>query len=182
MGLAFIAMTQIRAADVSDAAVIADIYAPYVIDTAISFELTPPTTQEVADRLRAASSKYPWLVALEDDQVVAYAYATSHHPREAYRWSVNVSVYVHRDHHRRGYGRRLVLALLDELRARNFATVFAGVTLANEASSKLWKSLGFTSVGIFRRAGFKLGAWHDVEWWQLALSDEPAPRGEPGSR
>ena len=80
------------------------------------------------------------------------------------------------------YGRRLVLSLLDELRARNFMTVFAGVTVANEASSKLWASLGFTPVGIFRRAGFKLGVWQDVEWWQLTLSDEPAPRGEPGSR
>ena len=177
-----IVMTQIRAAEVGDADAIAGIYEPYVLNTPISFELTPPTSQEVADRLRASSSKYPWLVMLEGEQVVAYAYATLHHPREAYRWSVNVSVYVHRDHHRRGYGRRLVLSLLDELRARNFMTIFAGVTVANEASSKLWASLGFTPVGVFRRAGFKLGVWQDVEWWQLTLSDEPAPRGEPGSR
>ena len=175
-------MSEIRPATITDAPAIARIYEPYVLNTAISFELTPPTTGEMAERLRAAASKYPWLVALEDEQLVAYAYASAHHPREAYRWSVDVSVYVHGDHFRRGYGRRLVLALLDELRELNFATVFAGVTVANEASSKLWESLGFSPVGVFRRAGFKLGRWHDVAWWQLALSDEPVPRGEPGSR
>jgi L-amino acid N-acyltransferase YncA len=175
-------MREIRPATIADAPEIARIYEPYVLNTAISFEQTPPTTPEMADRLRAAASKYPWLVALEDEKVVAYAYASSHHPREAYRWSVNVSVYVHPDYFRRGHGRRLVLSLLHELRVRNFATVFAGVTVTNEASSKLWESLGFSPVGIFRRAGFKLGQWHDVEWWQLALSDERVPRGEPGSR
>ena len=175
-------MSEIRPATLADAPRIAAIYEPYVLNTAISFELTPPTAEEMADRLREAGTKHPWLVALEDGRVVAYAYASAHHPREAYRWSVDVSVYVHPNYHRRGYGRRLVLSLLDELRARNFATVFAGVTMANEASSKLWESLGFTPVGVFRRAGFKLGRWHDVGWWQLALSDEPAPRGEPVAR
>jgi L-amino acid N-acyltransferase YncA len=175
-------MIEIRRATFADAAEIARIYQPYVRDTAISFEEEAPKASEIAARIKRAGDRYPWLVAIEDEQVVAYAYATPHHPREAYRWSVDVSVYVHSQHHRQGFGRRLVQSLLNELRARNFETVFAGVTLANQASSKLWDSLGFSPVGVFRRAGFKLGAWHDVEWWQLALSEEPAPRSEPGTR
>ena len=95
---------EIRTARADDAREIQAIYAPYVRDTAISFELEPPSVEEMARRIEATLAAFPWLVHVEDGQVAGYAYASRHRERHAYRWSVDVSAYVHRDFHRRGIG------------------------------------------------------------------------------
>jgi phosphinothricin acetyltransferase len=160
----------IRHADTAaDAAACAAIYAPYVSDGLASLETQPPSAEEFAGRIERVSPRYPWLVAELDDQVVGYAYGTVHRQRSAYRWACEASVYIDRAHHRRGIGRRLYEVLFDLLRRQGLQIVCAGITLPNPASVALHESFGFQLVGVYRRIGWKFGAWHDVGWWQLDL-------------
>jgi L-amino acid N-acyltransferase YncA len=156
-----------------DAARCADIYAPYVRDSATSFEYEPPSPSEIARRMRAA---HVWLLAEVDGHVAGYAYGSPHRERAAYGWAADVTVYVDRDHHRAGVGRALYGALFERLREAGLWTLCAGITQPNPASSGLHEAMGFTTVGTYRRIGFKHGAWHDVTWWQLDLHPD-----QPGS-
>ena len=167
---------QIRRADANrDAAACAAIYEPYVRETAISFEDRPPDARELAERIERFQSSYQWLVAEEEGEVVGYAYGCPHRERAAYRWAVDVSVYVNPRRQRRGFGRALYAELLTLLRGQGFFVACAGITLPNDGSVALHESLGFTPVGVYRRIGFKLGSWWDVGWWQLALRDHGVP-------
>lgn len=166
----------IRAAGPTDAAAIAAIYAPYVLDGYATFEQVPPDVAEMGARM---STGLPWLVAERDGRVVGYAYAAPHHIRVGYRWSVNVSVYLAVPEQGQGTGRRLYDVLLPLLRDLGFVNAFAGVALPNEPSVCLHEAVGFTPVGVFRHAGFKQGAWRDVGWWQLALRETPAAPTSP---
>jgi len=153
-----------------DAAGCLEIYAPFVRETIVSFEEQVPTLQEFEKRMRASLRTHPWLVADEDGMVVGYAYASQHRTRAAYRWATDVSVYVAPSHHGRGIGRRLYNELFERLRAQGFRIACAGIALPNDASVGLHEAMGFQPVGVYRRIGWKLGAWHDVGWWQLELA------------
>jgi L-amino acid N-acyltransferase YncA len=175
----------IRDADPArDAAPCASIYAPHVEASPTSFEERPPNVDELAERIRRTTRTHPWLVAEVDGAVVAYAYACPHRARPAYRWAVDVSVYVVDGHQGAGIGRRLYEELLERLRAQRFRTACAGITLPNQASVALHERLGFVAVGAFRDIGWKAGAWRDVGWWQLdlapGLGDQPAEPLSPG--
>jgi len=161
----------IRLATVSDAAEIAEIYRPYVEDTIISFELEAPGELEMARRMERVLERAPWLVVEERGCVAAYAYANSHHERAAYQWSMDTSVYVRAGQHRRGLARTLYTELFKRLLQLGYYTAFAGISLPNAASVGLHESFGFEPVGIYRKAGYKFGAWHDVGWWQRPLRD-----------
>jgi phosphinothricin acetyltransferase len=168
---------RVREATAHDGAACAAIYAPYVTDSCVSFELEPPTPAEMAARIAAA---HDWLV-LEDDggHVVGYAYAGTFAPRAAYRWATEVSVYLAHGFERRGGGRMLYEALLPRLAERGFRMAIAGMTLPNDASVGLHRALGFEPVGTYRRIGYKHGAWHDVAWTQLELISGDEPPAEP---
>ncbi len=168
----------IRTADPHrDAAACVAIYAPHVESGATSFEEAPPDPARFAERIAAVAATYPWLVAERDGEVVGYAYACPHRARPAYRWAVEVSVYVGAAESRRGHGRALYAELLERLRRQRFQIACAGITLPNEASVALHEAVGFAAVGVYRRIGWKDGAWRDVGWWQLEL--EPAGSGRP---
>jgi phosphinothricin acetyltransferase len=168
----------IRAADPQrDAAACAAIYAPYVEGGPISFEERPPDAAELAARIERTSLTHPWLVAERGGGVVGYAYACPHRQRTAYRWSVDVSVYVAAGQVGAGIGRALYTELVARLRAQGFRMALAGITLPNPASVALHESLGFARVGTMREIGWKAGAWRDVGWWQLELA--PAGEGRP---
>ena len=171
----------IRVADPErDSPACAEIYAPYVRDTTISFEDVPPAAEEMAARMGRVLRTHPWIVEELGDEMVGYAYASTHAERAAYRWTADVAVYVHGDHHRRGVGRRLYAELFDRLRDQGFRTVCAGITLPNDKSVGLHTALGFAPVGVYRRVGWKHGAWHDVGWWQRDLGGAPPdPPAEP---
>lgn len=160
----------VRSASGADAEACAAIYAPYVTDTAISFETVPPTVEDMAARIAAAQSSHAWLVLEDEGRVVGYAYGGQFAPRAAYRWSCEVSVYLERGRRRTGAGRALYDALFPALAERGFRTAVAGMTLPNEASVGLHRALGFEAVGTYRRIGFKHDAWHDVAWMQRPLS------------
>jgi L-amino acid N-acyltransferase YncA len=155
-----------------DAAACAAIYGPYVSDSVVSFESRPPTGEEMADRISAA---YAWVVAEREGVALGYAYASPHRERTAYRWAADVAVYIDAGHHRSGVGRALYAQLFEQLRAIGLWTLCAGITQPNEASHGLHRAMGFLPVGTYRRIGWKAGAWHDVQWWQLDLRP-----GEPG--
>lgn len=166
----------LRFAVSADAPGIAAIYAPIVRDTAISFEIEPPSVSEMQQRIESTTAFFPWLVGDSDGEVVGYAYASQHRVRAAYQWSADVSVYIHAAHRGRGLGRGLYTALLDILRAQRLYNAYAGITLPNAASVALHEAVGFRRLGVYRSVGFKLGRWHDVGWWELALlpgSGEP---------
>lgn len=160
-----------------DAAACADIYAPYVASSVISLEDVPPSAEEFAARMQRISERYPYLVAEDDGRVVAFAYGALHRERAAYRWACESSVYVDEARRRHGIGRALYRALFELLRRQGLQIVCAGITLPNEASVALHESFGFELVGVYRRIGWKAGAWHDVGWWQLDLM--PASSVDP---
>jgi L-amino acid N-acyltransferase YncA len=168
----------IRPADVGDAAAIAAVYRPYVVDSVASFETVPPDAAELARRM-TAPPRLPWLVACRDGAVVGYACAAAHRTRAAYRWSVDCSVYLAAGERGAGTGRALYERLLPELRTLGHVTAFAGIALPNPASVGLHTAVGFSPVGVYRSAGFKAGRWHDVGWWQLSLREQPERPEEP---
>jgi L-amino acid N-acyltransferase YncA len=144
-----------------------------VTESSISFETEPPTTEQMAERIRAA---HEWLVSERDGEVVGYAYGGVHRTRAAYQWTVEVSAYVDRSLHRSGIGRELYEDLFERLRARGFRLLVAGITLPNDASVGIHEAMGFERVGVYKNIGWKAGQWWDVGWWQL---DMGAPAGEP---
>jgi L-amino acid N-acyltransferase YncA len=168
----------IREANRTDGAAILDIYGPVVANTAISFEVDIPTVEEIADRIKQTTRNYPWLVLELDQQIAGYAYAGQHRERAAYRWSVDVSVYVHEAHRQKGVGKALYTSLFAALKLLGYVNMFAGIALPNPGSVGLHESMGFEPVGVYRSVGYKLGAWWDVGWWQRGLCphvDQPEP-------
>lgn len=169
----------IRDATAADAAACAAIYAPYVTDTCISFELEPPSGAEMARRIADAQSRHAWLVAERDGKVLGYAYGGPHRARAAYRFAADVSVYLAGDARGAGVSRRLYEELFARLEQLGYRSLCAGITLPNERSERFHRSLGFEQVGVYRRVGWKFDAWRDTLWLQRPLGDPDAPPSEP---
>jgi phosphinothricin acetyltransferase len=163
----------VRDAAAGDAAACAAIYAPFVTDGAVTFEVDPPDAAEFARRIAAAQEAHAWLVLADGVDVLGYAYAGPWKARAAYRWSCEVTIYLRPDARGRGAGRILYDALFDRLAARGYRTLVAGVTLPNDASVGLHRALGFRPVGTFERIGYKSGAWRDVAYFTRHLPGEP---------
>jgi phosphinothricin acetyltransferase len=176
-------MATIRMAGPADARAIRAIYAPFCATTAVSFELEPPSEDEIAARVRAVTASYPWLVLDDDGAIAGYAYAGRHSERAAYGWSVDATVYVAPSQLRRGVGRALYTTLFELLRQQGYFKAYAIVALPNPASTALHEAMGFEPVGIYKGVGYKLGAWRDVAHYQLELRPErldPEPPVPPG--
>jgi L-amino acid N-acyltransferase YncA len=179
--LAIIVVMKIRAATEGDAAACAAIYAPYVTDTAITFETDPPSPAEMAERIATAQRTHAWLVLedLDEHRVVGYAYACPFKSRPAYRWACETSIYLELGRRRTGGGRALYEALLPRLAERGYRTAVAGMTMPNDASAGLHQAMGFEPVGTHRRIGWKHGRWHDVAWLQRTIGTDTEPPTEP---
>ncbi len=162
-------MSAVRIATEMDADAIAAIYAPYVRETAISFEEVPPSPAEMARRLRSSLETYPYLVFDNAEGVMGYAYGSVHRAKPAYRWSVETTIYTARHAQRRGIGSALYSKLLDLLTRQGFHVAFAGITLPNDKSVGLHEAMGFVHLGTFAEIGFKHGAFHDLGWWRRTL-------------
>jgi L-amino acid N-acyltransferase YncA len=172
-------MACIRLATEDDAGTIASIYAPYVLETAISFETVPPSENEMRSRLAAGSKAFPWLLCENEGDVLGYAYASRHRDRHAYRWAVDVAVYVDARNHRFGIGRGLYSSLLPMLQALGYHQAYAGIALPNQSSIGLHEAMGFKRLAVYPDVGFKLGRWHDVGWWLLTLQEPVSEPAEP---
>lgn len=169
---------RVRVATADDAEGMLAIYAPIVRDTAISFEIEPPTPEQMQTRIESTLAQLPWLVCEADDAIAGYAYASRHRERAAYQWSADVSVYVAAKCRGQGIGRALYGPLLGMLEDLGYYSALAGIALPNPASVGLHEALGFQHIGVYHNIGYKLGAWHDVGWWQLKLREygaDPEP-------
>jgi L-amino acid N-acyltransferase YncA len=170
----------VRPAAPRDAAACVAIYRPYVLETAISWEVEVPTVDEMAARIAAARETHEWLVLERDDRVIGYAYGHALYRVASYRWSAQTGIYVDAGHQRAGGGRDLYTQLLRRLAERGYRRAIAGITQPNEASNGFHRSFGFTDAGLYRRVEWKHGRWHDVAWMQLDLlgdADQDAPAG-----
>jgi phosphinothricin acetyltransferase len=168
-----------RLATAEDAPAIAAIYAPYVRETIISFETEAADAAEIAGRIARIGQQYPWLAAYADGRLVGYAYACENRSRLAYRWSVDAAVYLDPSAQRQGIGSGLYRRLFALLGVQGYVNAFAGISLPNAASVALHEAMGFALIGVYRNVGYKLGAWRDVGWWQLALCEPPRHASEP---
>lgn len=168
----------IRQATPADAASILAIYAPYITDTVITFETAVPSLTDFTARVEEICRDYPYLVCEADGRVVGYAYASKHAVRAAYRYSVDVSIYIEPAYHRLGIGRLLYTELLAQVKDRGFYTAYAGITLPNEKSVGLHKAFGFTEAGVFHKVGYKANRWLDVIWLEKMLREYNTPEAE----
>lgn len=176
---------RIRSATVDDAAGILAVYAPYV-DTPITFEESVPSLEEFSARMVEVQAVYPCLAAVVDEpgpngmreRIVGYACAHAQHPRAAYAWNAELSVYLAPEARGRNLGGALYRALIDLLRAQGIKAAHALVTVPNAPSERLHASFGFQLVGVQENAGYTCGSWHDVAWFVKPLAaceDDPAP-------
>ena len=167
---------RIRVAEEADAAGMLEIYAPVVRETAISFETRPPMVAELQGRIRASLEGRLWLVGEAAGEIAGYAYATQFNLRESYVWAVEVSVYVHPAHRRRGGGpaRGLYTALFGGLAAQGYCVAVARITLPNPVSVGRRETMGFGARGVNRGIGYKNGLWRDVGGWQRGIGARAA--------
>jgi phosphinothricin acetyltransferase len=168
----------VRPATSDDALDIAEIYAYYVSNSVASFEEVPVPAEEMRRRIEHTLTRYPFLV-YGDGRIEGYAYAGEHRSRASYRWSVDVTIYLRPEARRMGIGSALYRELLKILRQQRFVHAYAGITLPNDASVGLHRSLGFEAVGSFRSVGFKFGRWHDTFWMAKELQAPPSIPDEP---
>ncbi len=170
-------MMQVRRATSGDAEFIAETYRPFVEDGWASFEQDVPSPDEMAARIDSAGEFYPWLIAMENERPLAYAYASPHRTRAAYVSSVDTTIYCAADTRRKGVGKQLYGALCDILTRQGYVMAFAGIALPNPASLALHKSVGFELVGTYPNVGYKHGAWRDTQWWARPLAEPANPPG-----
>jgi L-amino acid N-acyltransferase YncA len=171
----------LRLATERDAGGIQAIYAPYVRDTCISFEIEPPGVEEIRQRIANVLPRWPWLVCEQGGEIIAYAYASEHRVRAAFRWAVDVAVYVRQDRQRQGLGRALYSILLPLLTLQGYCHAYAAIYVPNPGSVALHEAVGFRPFAVFADVGYKLGGWRDVGWWHLALRALPVAPQEPAS-
>ena len=165
----------IRLAKPLDAAALLAIYAPYVENTAITFEYDVPTVEDFANRIEKILEKYPYLVAEENGALLGYAYASTYYARAAYDWAVELSVYVSQDARGKGVGSKLYDELEDLLDQMGYMHFLACISLPNEASLALHQKRGYQQVAHFPKIGYKFERWHDIVWLQKSLDKVTEP-------
>ena len=164
----------IRFANFADARAIAAIYAHYVHKTAITFVAEAPTAADFVSRI--SDPRYPFLVAERNDRVVGYAYASMFRTKAAYRWDVELSIYLAPGIEGQGIGSQLMEELLAAVEKQGYLNAYSCITMPNDRSVGLHKKFGFAELGRFPNSGYKLGQWHDVIWMGKNLY---TPEGDP---
>ena len=164
-------MNIIRTAKPSDAASILEIYTPYILNTAITFETEIPLVENIEHRIITYQEDWPWLVYEVNGVIAGYAYVTKHRERAAYQWCVESSVYVSDKFQQKGIAKRLYTTLFEILKYQGCRNVYAGITLPNEKSISFHKKFGFIKIAEYRNIGYKSGKWNTVSWWELQVNE-----------
>lgn len=157
----------IRPIVISDCQHIADIYNYYILNSTVTFEEEEIDASEILQRVEQVIPKLPWLVFEEENEIKGYAYATPWRHRSAYRFSVEISVYVKHNCHGKGIGTALYEELISQLIRIGVHTIIGGITLPNDASIKLHEKMGFRKIAEFEEVGLKFEKWLNVGYWQL---------------
>jgi phosphinothricin acetyltransferase len=165
----------IRMATTADAQALLDIYAPYVTETAITFEYEVPAIADFRARIKQTLSKYPYLVAVLDDRIVGYAYAAAFKGRAAYDWAVEVTVYVSRDYQAQGIGKKLYTRLEEILTKQHIINLNACIAYPNPGSIGFHTQMGYKTVGHFTKCGYKFATWYDMVWMEKMIGEHPVP-------
>jgi len=171
-------MTTIRLATPRDAGEMLEIYAPYVVNTTVTFEYEVPSLEEFRGRVESTLPRYPWLAAEGDGQLLGYAYASRYHSRAAYQWDAEGSIYLRPQAQGSGLAEPLYRCLMELLEAQGVRNFYGCITHPNPASEAFHRKLGFIDLAVYPRSGYKLGQWLDVLWNYLPLGekeDPPAP-------
>lgn len=176
---------KIRMAQVEDAEKLLQIYAPYVENTAITFEYEVPTVEEFAERISKTLTRYPYLVAQIADEIVGYAYASPFHERKAYDWAIETSIYIRQDMKRKGIGRILHEALEKVLKQQNILNMNACIAYPAEEdeyltrdSVRFHEKLGYRMVGRFYKCGYKFNRWYDMVWMEKLIGEHVEQQSE----
>jgi phosphinothricin acetyltransferase len=171
----------IRPATTKDAAVVCEIYTPYVLNTAITFDLDAPTVEDMREKISTLLKTYPFLVAEENGEVVGYTYASAFRPRQAYLYSIETSIYVRQDYKGNGIGRKLYTALENVLRLQHVYTANACISYVDPAdeyapatSRRFHERLGYTLTAHIPNCGRKFDKWYGIIWMQKELLPIPA--------
>ena len=160
----------IRAFKISDTQQLLDIYNYYVLNSVVTFDITPLTFKTFSEKVTRINKDYPFLVFEEKNEILGYAYGSKWRPKPAYKHTIESTVYVKHSAHRKQIGTHLYKDLLDLLKQENYHVVLGGLTLPNEASIKLHEKFGFQQVAHFKEVGLKFDKWLDVGFWELKLN------------
>ena len=169
----------IRFAKESDIPAILDIYGPYVLNTAVSFEYNVPTLEEFTRRFRDITAQFPWLVWEEEGKVLGYAYGSLPFGRAAYRWVAASSIYLAPQAQGKGIGRKLYSALEDLLQRQGYRKTYAIITSDNPGSLRFHEKTGFRFVSEFADCGIKFGRLYSVVWMEKGLKNREIPEFFP---
>ena len=177
---------KIQFATPEDAEALLEIYAPYVRDTAISLEEQPPSAEEFRSRIARTLSRYPYLVLRQDGQTAGYCYASAFHPRSAYRYSAELSIYLRPECRGQGGGAALYRQMEELLRAQGIQNLYACLAFTDrpddpylsDASLRFHTRQGYRLVGRFLQCAYKFGRWYDMIWMEKALGSHPPAPGE----
>lgn len=170
----------LRLAEPDDLRPILEISNWAAMHTPANFAVDPEPLADWQVAYERTHESHPWVVATDDaGEILGFAKASPHRGRCAYHWSVEVTVYVHPEHHGHGIGSRLYERMIPVLRQQGYHTATAGITRPNEASERLHRRMGFKSVGVFEQIGWKFDRWHDVGYWQLRLADPSSTDASP---
>ena len=161
----------IRTINLEDASAIAAIYNYYIKETVVTFEEDLINEAEVKNRIEKVTQKFPWIVFEKDGEILGYAYANTWRERIAYRFSVEVSVYLNHEIRGKGIGQQLYSHLLETLKKEGYQQILGGITLPNSESEKFHEKFGFKKASHYKKVGFKFDQWHDVGFYQLDFSD-----------
>lgn len=170
----------IRMAKAEDARELLDIYTPYVTDTAITFEYDIPTVEEFTERIRTTLQKYPYILAISEDTILGYAYASPFKARAAYDWAVETTIYLKQGCQGKGVGKQLYSALENILKKQNILNLNACIAYTStqdsfltDTSTRFHEHLGYRKVGHFTQCGYKFGTWYDMIWMEKLLGEHP---------
>lgn len=169
----------VRQATVQDVSRILEIYAPYVKNTAISFEYTVPTPEEFTRRFLGITAQFPWLVWEENGTVLGYAYGSAPFERAAYQWSAEASIYLCPEACGKGIGKKLYTALEKLLQNQGYRKIYAIITTANEPSIAFHEAVGYRHTATMPDCGYKLGSWYGTVWMEKDLNTWDTPPHEP---
>lgn len=175
---------KIRTAQASDAKRLLEIYAPYVLNTAITFEYDVPSLEEFTRRIEHTLIKYPYLVIEDNDEIWGYAYVSPFKERKAYDWAVETSIYIDESKKRLGLGKALYLKLEKILKKQNILNLNACIAYPKDTDGHLTKDsvyfhekLGYRTVAEFHECGYKFGTWYNMIWMEKFIGEHtPNPK------